>query len=139
MIDVDLIEKKIDSVVRNLRYLDGLDEVGRDQFLSSYEKRQATKHSLQEAIEACLDVANHIAAAENFERGDTYAEMFLVLGKEGVIGEELAEGLADMAKFRNLLVHRYGEVDDEIVWEIAREGPEDIEEFVVEVEAWLSR
>ncbi|MFQ6077065.1 MAG: DUF86 domain-containing protein [Candidatus Bathyarchaeia archaeon] len=49
---------------------------------------------------------------EDVRRAEEYSEMFKVLEEEGVIGKELATKLEDMARFRNLLVHRYGEVDN---------------------------
>jgi len=60
--------------------------------------------------------------------------MFRVLKEEGVIGKELATKLEDMARFRNLLVHRYGEVDNTKVLEIIKHNLKDIEEFEKEIE-----
>ncbi len=41
------------------------------------------------------------------ERAERYSEMFEILGKRGIIDQELASKLADMTGFRNLLVHGY--------------------------------
>jgi len=60
--------------------------------------------------------------------------MFRVLKEEGVIGKELATKLEDMARFRNLLVHRYGEVDNTKVLEIIKHNLKDIGEFEKEIE-----
>ena len=43
-----------------------------------------------------------------------------------------------MARFRTLLVHRYGEVDSRRVYEILQESLTDVESFVREVERILS-
>ena len=76
-----------------------------EEFLESYEKIQASKHSLQEAIEACLDVSNHIIAAKGLERSESYSDMFLRLAEDDILNKQLADRLSDMARFRNLLVH----------------------------------
>jgi len=55
--------------------------------------------------------------------------MFEVLGKEGVLEEGLAGRLREMAKFRNLLVHRYVEVDNARVLEIIKYHLDDAREF----------
>jgi uncharacterized protein YutE (UPF0331/DUF86 family) len=60
--------------------------------------------------EACIDVANHIIASIGFERVEEYSKMFEVLARNKVISGELGEKMARMAKFRNILVHRYGTV-----------------------------
>jgi len=64
--------------------------------------------------------------------------MFKVLKEEGVIGKELAAKLEDMARFRNLLVHRYGEVDNKRVLEIIKHDLRDIEEFEKEIEKFIN-
>lgn len=68
---------------------------------------------MQEVIEACLDIANHVIASREMDRAEEYSEMFEILGDEDILDEQLADNLSDMAKFRNLLVHRYGDIENE--------------------------
>lgn len=51
----------------------------------------------------------------------------------------MAEKLADMAKFRNMLVHIYWKIDDKKVYEIMKKNILDLEEFVEEVRNYVSR
>lgn len=44
-----------------------------------------------------------------------------------------------MARFRNLLVHRYGEVDNRRVLEIIKHNLKDVEEFEKEIEKFIKR
>jgi uncharacterized protein YutE (UPF0331/DUF86 family) len=67
----------------------------------------------------------HLADAEAMlgelrDRGadDTFAEVFEELGRAGYLSQDLAASLASLARFRNLLVHGYAEVDDDRVVEI---------------------
>ncbi|KXB06147.1 hypothetical protein AKJ53_01215 [candidate division MSBL1 archaeon SCGC-AAA382F02] len=137
MIDQELIEKKIDLLEGKLDYLKETKEIKPDKFLDSFEKIQATKHTLQEAIEACLDIANHIIAAKGLQRSETYSGMFQRLAKDMIVEEELADRLGNMARFRNLLVHQYTEVDNRRVHEILQENLDDIEEFITRIEKLL--
>ena len=43
-----------------------------------------------------------------------------------------------MARFRNLLVHRYGTIDDERVWMIMQENLDDFELFIKKIEAFIT-
>jgi len=88
-------------------------------------------------MEACVDIANYIISVKGFRRAEEYSEMFKVLKEEGVITKELATKLEDMARFRNLLVHRYGEVDNKRVLEIITHNLKDIEEFEREIEKFI--
>lgn len=137
MIDQELIEKKIDLLEEKLDYLKKTREINLNKFLNSFEKIQATKHTLQEAIETCLDIANHIIAAKGLGRSETYSGMFQRLTKGEILGDELADRLGDMARFRNLLVHQYAEVDNRKVHEMLRENLEDIEDFMARIEQFL--
>ena len=133
----DVIEGKIDIIVRNLEFLNDYRFVHEEEFLNSYKDVQAVKYSLLEIMEACIDIASHIISVKGFERAESYAEMFEILGKRGIISRDLAEKLADMARFRNLLVHGYARVDNARVLEIVKEELDDIEAFVKEILAKL--
>ena len=98
---------------------------------------QASKHSLQESIEASLDIANHLISSNGWKRAETYADMFLRLFENQVINKDLMEKLSAMARFRNILVHRYGSFDDERLWLILQEDIKDIAVFVREIERFL--
>lgn len=130
MIDSEVIESKVDIVERNLGLLRVLSGESRGEFKASYRDVQAAKHSLQEAIEACLDIANHVISASGFRRAETYGEMFQVLEEQEIIPPGLSEKLQDMAGFRNLLVHRYGDIDLDRLYVIMRDDTEDIKRFV---------
>lgn len=65
-----------------------------------------------------IDIASHIIAVKGMGRAEEYRGMFHLLGEKGVIEKDLAERLGDMAVFRNLLVHRYGDVDNAVVLEM---------------------
>lgn len=138
MIDRDIIEGRIDIISENMDYLKEVRRTDLDSFSSDFEKIQATKHCLQEAIEACLDIANHIMSAEGFPRAEDYGQFFRVLAEKEVIGKDLAGRLARMAKFRNLLVHRYGLIKPEELHKILNEDLGDIEEYVREILTYIS-
>jgi len=62
------------------------------------------------------------------------------LGEEGVISPRVGEGMQKLVRLRNLIIHRYWEVDDARVYREARSGGLDlVEEFAEEVEAYVAR
>jgi len=130
----EVIEGKFDIIDRNLRFLEEIKTLSPEQFVENYRDIQAAKYSLLEIMEACIDIANYVISAKGFRRAEEFSEMFKVLKEEGVIGKELATKLEDMARFMNLLVDRYGEVDNRRVLEIVKHNLKDIEEFEKEIE-----
>lgn len=133
----EIMEGKLDIIDRNLRFLEEFKTLTPEQFLESYKDTQAAKYSLLEIMEACIDIANYIISVKAFRRAEEYSEMFKVLKEEEIIGEELAAKLEDMARFRNLLVHRYGEIDNRRVLEMLKHNLKDIEEFEKEIEKFI--
>ena len=128
-LDQDVIGAKLDIIERNLGFLGEFEYMDREDFLGSYKDVQSAKYSLLEIIECCIDIASHIIAARGMGRAEEYRGMFYLLGEGGVIERDLAEKLGDMAGFRNLLVHRYGDVDNEIVLDVIRSDLGDVVEF----------
>jgi uncharacterized protein YutE (UPF0331/DUF86 family) len=139
MIDQEVIEGRIDIIHENLNYLKEVRKIKLEDFISNFEKIQAVKHSLQEAIEASLDIANHIIASKGFPRAEEYWQFFTILAENNVIKKNLAERLVEMAKFRNLLVHKYSIIDPRKLYKILNENLDDIEKYVKEILRFTSK
>jgi len=87
------------------------------------------KYYLQVSIECCLHVANHVIASERFRVPKDYADSFKVIEEEGLIKSKLGKRLQQMAKFRNRLVHLYGDIDDSNVHRYINNDVKDLVEF----------
>jgi uncharacterized protein YutE (UPF0331/DUF86 family) len=138
MISSDVINAKIDLIDQNIRLLNEVVAQGYENFSHNFRDIQAAKHSLQESIEACLDIGSHIIAEKGFRRGEDYKDIFNVLEEEIIIDTELSEKLQEMAKFRNLLVHRYGEIDTIRLFAIMVNDLNDIQVFVKRILKYIS-
>jgi uncharacterized protein YutE (UPF0331/DUF86 family) len=79
-------------------------------------------HLLLIAIEATASLCTHILAKTARKSPASHAECFDGLRDLGIVNDELANHLVKMVHFRNLLVHRYWEVDPVKVLGYAREG-----------------
>jgi uncharacterized protein YutE (UPF0331/DUF86 family) len=101
----------------------------RDKFLEDKILIGSAKYYLQVSIECCLDVANHIIAAERFRVPKDYADSFKVIEEQGLVPQKLGQRLQQMAKFRNRLVHLYGTIDDLNVYKYINEDVNDLVEF----------
>jgi uncharacterized protein YutE (UPF0331/DUF86 family) len=73
------------------------------------------KYTFVTAIEACIDVAQHVCASEGWGPPETNGDAMALLGRHGVLGPALADALRRAVGFRNVLVHDYVVVDDAVV------------------------
>lgn len=94
------------------------------------------KYLLVTAVEACIDVAQHIGSSESYSAPDSNADAVRTLGQHGVLDLELAQSMARAVGFRNVLVHQYITVDDTVVLgALDRLG--EFEAFVTQVSRWM--
>ena len=129
-LDKELIEGKIDIIDRNIKFLAEYNNIKNNEFINTYKDVQAVKYSLFESIEACIDISSHIISVKEFQRAESYSEMFEILGEKNILDTKLAIKLADMAKFRNILIHGYARIDNEKVLNYVKEDLKDIKIFV---------
>jgi len=118
------------------KYISALQElavVPEDKYMNDMVLQGAAERYLQLAIETCLNIGNRILALEqrrqNITAPETYAEIFEKLAQIGVIPAAFSAGLVNMARFRNLLVHMYWEIDPGKVYEILSTGLNDLRTF----------
>lgn len=79
-----------------------------------------------------VDIAvdpRHLLADAGAALPDTNRGVFLALAQQRIVPPERVEHWADMAGFRNILVHGYDEVDLDIVYRAWQDRLEDLEAF----------
>lgn len=130
MVDRDILQTKLQFIERTLLKLDVLRQTTAGDFLANFQSVDSAKHNLQVAIEAIVDIANHIATRERYGLPDSSAEAIKLLNEHGILNTGLAQRLRLMVKFRNRIVHLYQEVDDAQIYRILQEDLGDIRAFV---------
>jgi uncharacterized protein YutE (UPF0331/DUF86 family) len=126
---------QINEAQRRLHELGGLPLA---DFLADYRNTESAKYLLIVTTEAAIDICNHIAARQGGRAPRDYADCFAILVDLGVVDAELAGRLQQMARFRNLLVHLYGDVDNARVYQIIQEDMGDLDVFQAAVIGWLN-
>jgi uncharacterized protein YutE (UPF0331/DUF86 family) len=127
--DTDKITYKFLLLDEYLNLLNQIGSKGKGAFLSDKLLIGSAKYYLQVSIEACLDVAGHIIASERLRAPKDYADSFAVLKEAGIISSELSDRLRQMAKFRTRLVHLYGEIDNDFIYQIIQKDLDDFIKF----------
>lgn len=137
MTDRDLVAKKLARIATCLHELRTLAQI--DRLRQDVREERFIEHTLQIAIQSALDVASHIASDERLGEPETNRALFRLLERTGVISQTLSQRLADMAGFRNVLVHGYDEVQVSVVEDVVRNHLGDLDEFVDAVKSYLDR
>ena len=129
MVSADRIIDKFNQLDEFLSILQSILKTPLSRFLKDNLLIGSAKYYLQVSIECCLDAANHIIASERYRVPKDYADTFKVLEEQGILSSDLSIKLQHMAKFRNRLVHLYGEIDNTFVYQIIEKDLGDIAAF----------
>jgi len=104
----------------------------KDPFLSGSGERY-----LQVAIQAALDICNHIVADLGLEAPSEYRQVPEILANHKLLPKRLSERMASMMGLRNILVHEYLKVDRRLVYRIIRNDLGDFAKFIKAVSKFL--
>jgi uncharacterized protein YutE (UPF0331/DUF86 family) len=98
-------------------------------FETDYTRQDAIILNLIRACEQAIELANRVTYLRNLEIADDTASTFLVLGRAGLIPDELAQAMKRMVGFRNVAVHQYRELDLAIVRAVIEHRLPDLQAF----------
>jgi len=132
----DLDEEKILIKIDQMKgYLTELEKVLPETYedYKTIEKRRSTERLLQLSIEAVIDICNLVVSGLDLGLPSKESDLFDKLANEGIISEETKNTLYEMRGFRNILVHEYATVDNQLVFETAQDSTEDFRKFTSEI------
>ena len=128
-----VIQRKFALLDQHLIELRGaIEGVGREEFAANWRLRLMTERSLQVMAEILIDVAERTLALRGAGPAATAAEALTKIANLGVIRD--ADRYAAIVRFRNLIVHRYDEIDPAIVFDILQNHLDLFREFRDEVD-----
>lgn len=130
MVERAVIERLFGLINGYLNDLKPVQGVSFSQYSKDIRLQRFVERTLHIAIEACLDIGNHIISDEGFREPEDNRDVFKILGENGIITGSLQKRLQDMASFRNLIVHSYAKIDNEVVFGILKKRLGDIEAFI---------
>jgi uncharacterized protein YutE (UPF0331/DUF86 family) len=100
-----------------------------DRLLADLVGLGSVKYNLIVAIQAMIDVCNHIVTRRGGAAPQDYADCFVSLGRVAGWSDEDVGRFQSMARFRNLLVHLYWQVDDRRVVATCRAHLDDFHRY----------
>lgn len=138
MVDERVVSVKLEQIEQYHSELKTKQEtLSRGEFLSSTTEQRAVERMFENVIQACADLAQHVATRGFGFDGTTSKEAIRVLAREEVIDEETADTLVAAVGFRNVLAHEYGRVDHETVYEALQTGLSVYDTYSRQIAQWV--
>jgi uncharacterized protein YutE (UPF0331/DUF86 family) len=132
-----------DRILSKLDQLDGflaeLRSIVPDRFedYRRVETRRACERLAQVLVEAVIDTCALLVSGLRLGLPAEDDDLFDKLAQRGVLSGDMVGTLRRMKGLRNILVHGYGRIDDELVYDAVRHRLGDFDEFKRAVLAFL--
>ena len=119
-VDKAIVASRVEEVRRNSDFVKN-EILAKNVNELSYKDVLALERAVYRIAEAMLDICRHLTAVYSLGIVESCEEYPERLAQAGKMPRELAEELAEIAGLRNILAHRYLEVDLNKLYEVAQE------------------
>ena len=89
--------------------------------------------SIENAFDICAIINTDLRLGIPRSDGD----ILEIMVRKNIIDNKMKEKLKSMKGFRNIIVHRYGGIDDELSYEFFAERLSDLDEFMEKIETFI--
>ncbi|MDM5335717.1 DUF86 domain-containing protein [Fictibacillus enclensis] len=128
----DVILNKISVIERCINRINQVYENNPNN-LKDYTKQDSIILNVQRACEASIDLAMHIIADKRLGLPQSSRDAFDMLQEHGIIEEQMAKRLKAMVGFRNIAVHDYQSINNEILKQIVEKHLGDFKAFTRQI------
>ena len=139
MVNRVLLERILSDIKTNVKELRDANDITWDKYRTDVRARRFVERTLHITIEGCIDAAQHIISDGEMREPTSYRDTFTVLTENKILTPNDLSRLENIASFRNLLVHYYEKVDNEIVYGILKNNLSDFDLFVDRIVTYLSK
>ena len=130
MVDNDLILAKAGAIKRHCKRISDKSNVDVEIFKSDLDRQESVLFNMQMAIQNCIDIAAHIVSEEGYGVPGSSNEMFYMLEENGLLEPALTEKMVKAVGLRNLIVHEYGKIDLDQIYQISQKEIRDLKDFI---------
>ena len=99
-------------------------------FQSDTKLRKAIEWSIVSAVEICINIGRHIISEKCYRVPENNREVFEVLQENNVIDDHTLERMKMAVEYRNMAIHRYGDIDSNTRFIIMKQNYKEIENFL---------
>lgn len=128
--------QQLDGYLANLQKLKK-EIKSQKEFVEDFHLYGLAERFLQLCCQTIIDTFGLVIIEEEIEKPEDSKETISLLFNKKIISENLAQRLEGLVGFRNILVHEYGKIDREKVYQYLMERLEDFEVFKKEIGKWL--
>ena len=127
-----VIINKYDSIERCIKRIQEEYE-NNPKNLEDYRRMDAIVLNLQRACEVTTDIAMYVVSTRKLGVPQAKKEAFELLEQNNLISNKTCERMKNMIGFRNIAIHDYKQIDEEILRDVIENHLSDLVEFAREI------
>jgi uncharacterized protein YutE (UPF0331/DUF86 family) len=113
-------------------YLKRIREIAKEHktfksYMKAWKDRSAVERNLQTTIEAIIDIGKMIISDRKLRTPENNREIFLILNENKFFPEEHLKLIEQMIGLRNIIVHGYDKIDNEVIYGIIKKKTAELE------------
>lgn len=97
--------------------------------LEDYRKNDMIVLNLQRACEAVSDLASYIVSTRKLGLPQSKRDAFRILEENNIINEKLSKKMQNMVGFRNIAVHDYRSLNEDVLQDVIENHLDDLLDF----------
>jgi uncharacterized protein YutE (UPF0331/DUF86 family) len=133
---IKTLEKDLLDTVSELKSITAIEE---EVFIQQKKDIFSLRYLLIEAVETMANICNHILTRITGQVPKGYPDCFEKLSDAGIITNESALKLKKIAGLRNIIIHKYWQIDDRKVFKSTKENIGDFEEFLRQINDFINK
>ncbi|MCI0494480.1 DUF86 domain-containing protein [candidate division KSB1 bacterium] len=134
MLNRERLTKYLEQISSEIDIINSILVHNDEEILESKHFLRSLKYSAVVIAEAIANTLQHILAKKFKVTVSGYKEVLIKSRDNQVVSSELLGNLHPFIRFRNMLIHQYWDVDDQLFLTNLRSGTKDFQAFINEIE-----
>ncbi|SDN15818.1 Uncharacterized conserved protein YutE, UPF0331/DUF86 family [Halogranum gelatinilyticum] len=139
MVDPDIVVDKLRHINEYTNDLKQMRGMSKTEYVEDVIVQRAVERTFMNLIQSCIDLAQHIRASEGLSPSGTSKKEIESLGSANIISSAVQEQMEEAVGFRNILAHRYGDVNHDVVYAVLHNDLHWFEQFQQEIAQWFQQ
>ncbi len=135
----DRILLKVDTMTQYVIELEEMLPSSQKEYVHNLVDKRACEKTIELAIETVIDICSLIVSHYKLGAPSSEEDILTTLEMKKVLTSKTVAKVREMKGFRNIIVHRYGEVNDTKAYSFLNTELEDFEIFKKEIITFLKK
>ena len=139
MVSQNIVQSQLSELSGYLKELEDVLQCPVVDIVKNNLKLHAVERLFQITVDTALHLNSHIISESGFNTPEDYHSTFIILGEQNIIPLDFARKIAPSVGLRNMVVHKYGEIDLKQMIEYIKNGISDYVDYVGHITLYLEK